>query len=118
MKRNISSTCEPFTGWRGRALKDDDDPDATQPSIALSKDGKIVTEDERTYSDYLKFKDVSALIRELGILKYELKFFEMEIGSLPRQNAERARKRKERTFKNICAVEQEIAKRMNGRIPV
>jgi hypothetical protein len=97
---------------------DEKEEDDHRPSIMFSKGGKIQTDDEQAYSDYLKFKDVSGLIRELGILKYELKYFDTEINSLPRQKSERARKRKERTFRNICAVEKEIAKRMDGRIPV
>jgi hypothetical protein len=94
------------------------DEEKTRPSIMISKQGKVPTDDEQTYSDYLRFKDINGLVRELGMLKYELKYFEIEINSLPKQKAQRAQKRKERTFRNICAVEQEIARRMHGRIPV
>ena len=91
-----------------------------EPVIVYSKGGKLYKskEDDDFYSDYLRFKGMTELIQELGILRYELKFFEREIASVPKEKVEKARGRKERTFKNICAVEKEIAKRMNGRIPV
>jgi hypothetical protein len=87
-------------------------------SILWSKDGNPSNDDEKFYSDYLKFKNMTDLIQELGILRYELKFFEREIDSFPRDKVEKANIRRERTFKNICAVEKEIAKRMKGRITV
>jgi hypothetical protein len=97
----------------------EEEQEEKEPAIVYSNDARgstrICSEDERVYSDYIKFKDMTGLIQELGILKYELKFFEREIDSLPRDKSVKARRRKERTFKNICAVEKEIGKRMNER---
>jgi hypothetical protein len=93
--------------------EENNDAEYTEPSIIYSKGGKkIFSEDERIYTDYLRSKDVSELIQELGILKYELRFFEREIESLPKEKGEKAIRRRDRTFRNICAVEKEIAKRM------
>lgn len=91
--------------------------DDQQSWLVYSKD-RVYGEDERAYSDYLKFKDVTELILELEILKYELKCLEREAGSFPRDNSKKARRKKERTFKNICAIEREIAKKMHDRILV
>lgn len=122
MKQNTSFTYELYTVWRSRCLlsnnkkKEEEDK---EPSIVYSKDRKVWSgEEDNFYSNYLKLKGVTELIQELGILKYELKFFEREISSLPRDKTEKAQMRKVRTFKNICAVEKEIATRMKGRIPV
>ena len=105
--------------WSLSLNKGIDEEDEKEPSIVYSKDTRgstrIYSEDERVYSDYIKFKDMTGLVQELGILKYELTFFEREIDSLPRDKSYKARRRKERTFKNICAVEKEIGKRMNER---
>lgn len=91
-----------------------DDDQQQEPWIVYSKD-QVYSEDEKVYLEYLKFKDVTELILELGVLKYELRSFEREIASLPRDKSKKALRRKERTFKNICAVEIEISKRMNVR---
>ena len=95
-------------------MKEHDEDQQQEPWIVYSKD-QVYSEDERVYLEYLKFKDVTELILELGVLKYELRSFEKEIASLPREKSDKALRRKERTFKNICAVEKEISKRMNVR---
>ena len=95
-----------------KTIKDEDQQQA--PSSVYSKD-QIYSEDERVYLEYLKFKDVTELILELGVLKHELKSFEREIASLPRDKSNKALWRKERAFKNICTVEKEISKRMHVR---
>ena len=62
-------------------------------------------------------KHMTELIQEFGILKNELKFFEREIDSRPKDKAERARRRKDKAFNKICAVELYIAKRVNASVP-
>jgi hypothetical protein len=95
-------------------MKEHDKDQQQESWIVYSKD-QLYSEDERVYLEYLKFKDLTELILELGVLKYELKCFEREIASLPRDKSDKALRRKERTFRNICAVEKEISKRMNAK---
>jgi hypothetical protein len=99
---------------KSKALKKNEDDDK-EPLIVYSGDWKEYSEDERVYSEHLKLKRLTELIQEFGILKNDLKFFEREIDSRPKDKADKARKRKDWTFNKICAVEMEIAKRMSVR---
>lgn len=98
-------------------MKKKEEDDGKEPLIEYSGNWKMYIEDERVYSEHLKLKRLTQLIQEFGILKNELKFFEKEIDSRPKDKAQRARRRKDRTFEKICAVEMEIAKRMNASLP-
>ena len=98
-------------------MKKQEEDDDKEPLIVFSRNWKVYSEDERIYSEHLKLKRMTELIQEFGILKNELKFFEREIDSRPKDKADKARRRKDRTFTKICAVEMEIAKRMNASVP-
>jgi hypothetical protein len=101
---------------KSKALKKNEEDDDKEPLIVYSRNWKVYSEDEKIYSEFLKLKRLTQLIQEFGILKNDLKFFEREIDSRPKDKADKARRRKDWTFTKIYAVEMEIAKRMNASL--